>query len=584
MVQNMDGILRLSSFLMEAFSLSATNLFQDDWVRGNLYEIADITNILGPAACWIISLVGFMIVIISISKNALSGLYCVWPDFWDKVDEVQTQIADGVNSSFAALGSATPRGGAAVTKIGSFLSFLIGHFPNVKALTDFNGVETSLVDKKQYFMRSLPLMVAQIFIGMFIFFGKPADVANFIGQAGIKGVDIVLANIDPIETVKHLSDKFADLQLATDDSKVPFDKVVNGVTRDVVSSISSQHSDLKKNTRQEVAGTVEGIIQNKFAPHSDIIGAEQGWNISYKAAYNTTQPANPTGSGWNDAGNGVYINKSSSGIMAYRIFIPVSQVNTGKQIDPVDNVMVTITCVPEAVDVTKYKDVRIYAKTVNVKGNSIQFELPKDMEYSENPSSGAWGISGINGRTVAIKIGKPVGSSLEEVASGEGKILASGNTVTINDIKFSGTDLSGVGSDIVYKIKVNGWKLTVNDQTSNYSMSIATFLTSRTINSGVKVGSNGKVIGDSSSLLNALKTGATTSSGTSSNQNIPDANSNVKDANTSNTNSTGNTITPPVGNKGKGGSNGKGGKGGNGGNNGKGGAGGKGGTTGKRGK
>lgn len=536
MVQNMDGILRLSSFPMEAFSLSATNLFQDDWVRGNLYEIADITNILGPAACWIISLVGFMIVIISISKNALSGLYCVWPDFWDKVDEVQTQIADGVNSSFAALGSAAPRGGAAVTRIGSFLSFLIGHFPNVKALTDFNGVETSLVDKKQYFMRSLPLMIAQIFIGMFIFFGKPADVANFIGQAGIKGVDIVLANIDPIETVKHLSDKFADLQLATDDSKVPFDKVVNGVTRDIVSSISSQHSDLKKNTRQEVAGTVEGIIQNKFAPHSDIIGAEQGWNVSYKAAYNTTQPANPTGSGWNDAGNGVYINKSSSGIMAYRTFIPVSQVDTGKQIDPVDNVMVTITCVPEAVDVTKYKDVRIYAKTVNVKGNSIKFELPKDMEYSENPSSGAWGISGVNGRTVAIKIGKPVGSSLEEVASGEGKILASGNTVTINDIKFSETDLSGVGSNIVYKIKVNGWKLTVNDQTSNYSMSIATFLTSRSTNSGVKVGSNGKVIGDSSSLLNALKTGATTSSGTSSGKNIPDANSNVKDANTSNTN------------------------------------------------
>ena len=577
MVQNMDGILRLSSFLMEAFSLSATNLFQDDWVRGNLYEIADITNILGPAACWIISLVGFMIVIISISKNALSGLYCVWPDFWDKVDEVQTQIADGVNSSFAALGSATPRGGAAVTKIGSFLSFLIGHFPNVKALTDFNGVETSLVDKKQYFMRSLPLMVAQIFIGMFIFFGKPADVANFIGQAGIKGVDIVLANIDPIETVKHLSDKFADLQLATDDSKVPFDKVVNGVTRDIVSSISSQHSDLKKNTRQEVAGTVEGIIQNKFAPHSDIIGAEQGWNVSYKAAYNTTQPANPTGSGWNDAGNGVYINKSSSGIMAYRTFIPVSQVNTGKQIDPVDNVMVTITCVPEAVDVTKYKDVRIYAKTVNVKGNSIQFELPKDMEYSENPSSGAWGISGVNGRTVAIKIG----SSLEEVASGEGKILASGNTVTINDIKFSGTDLSGVGSDIVYKIKVNGWKLTVNDQTSNYSMSIATFLTSRSINSGVKVGSNGKVIGDSSSLLNALKTGATTSSGTSSNQNIPDANSNIKDTNQSGTNN----VKPVDSNRGgKGGTGGTGGPGNKGGKGGNGGAGGKGGTTGKRGK
>ena len=67
-------------------------------------------------------------------------------------------------------------------------------------------------------------------------------------------------------------------------------------------------------------------------------------------------------------------------------------------------------------------------------------------------------------------------------------------------------------------------------------MSIATFLTSRSINSGVKVGSNGKVIGDSSSLLNALKTGATTSSGKDSSKNIPDANSNVKDTSTSGTN------------------------------------------------
>jgi hypothetical protein len=584
MVQDMDGILRLSSFLMEAFSLSATNLFQDDWVRGNLYEIADITNILGPAACWIISLVGFMIVIISISKNALSGLYCVWPDFWDKVDEVQTQIADGVNSSFAALGSATPRGGAAVTKIGSFLSFLIGHFPNVKALTDFNGVETSLVDKKQYFMRSLPLMVAQIFIGMFIFFGKPADVANFIGQAGIKGVDIVLANIDPIETVKHLSDKFADLQLATDDSKVPFDKVVNGVTRDIVSSISSQHSDLKKNTRQEVAGTVEGIIQNKFAPHSDIIGAEQGWNVSYKAAYNTTQPANPTGSGWNDAGNGVYINKSSSGIMAYRTFIPVSQVNTGKQIDPVDNVMVTITCVPEAVDVTKYKDVRIYAKLVRTKGNAIQLELPKDMEYSENPGTGAWGISGVNARTVAIKIAKPVGSNLEEVAAGSGRIEASGNTVTIYDIDFGKSGLNGLDSNIVYKIKVNGWKMTVNDQTSNYSMSIATFLASSSINSGVKVGSNGKVIGDSSSLLSALKTGTTSGSGSGKATNIPEANGSIKDTSPSGTNTVKPVDSDRGGKDGTGGTGGPDNRGGRGGRSGNGGAGGRGGTTGKRGK
>ena len=511
----MNGIKNLVGIFTQVFCLSSTNLFQDDWVKGNLYEIADITNLLGPAACWIISLVGFLIVIISISKNALSGLYCIWPDFWDKVDEIQTQIADGAAAVFNGMGSSiggrSAAAGAAVTKIGSFLSFILGHFPNVKALTDFNGVETSLIDKKQYFMRSLPLMVAQIFIGMFIFFGKPADVANFIGQAGIKGVDIVLANIDPIETVKSLSDKFADMQLATDDSKVPFDKVVNGITRDVVSAITSQHSDLKKNTRQEVAGTIEGIVQNKFSPFVDVIGAEQGWKVSYKAAYNTTQPANPTGSGWSDGGNGVYVNKSDSGIMSYRTFIQVSGINTGKQIDPIDNVMVTVNCVPEAVDVTKYKDVRIYSKFQGLGTDTLQFTLPDSMGYNDTLSNDGWGITGVKGRTVAVRVLKQDGSSLVELGQGSGKIEVGGNLVMIYAINFGGKKISEVaqdaGGNAVYQVKPQGWKANIADNTSNYSMDIASFVVTSSNSVGVKVGNNGKVIGSSKELLSALKTG-----------------------------------------------------------------------------
>lgn len=511
----MDRLINLANIFEQVFILSSTNLFQDDWVKGNLYEIADITNLLGPAACWIISLVGFLIVIISISKNALSGLYCIWPDFWDKVDEVQTQMADGAaavfNSAGGAIGGKNAAAGAAVNKIGSFLSFIIGHFPNVKALTDFNGVETSLIDKKQYFMRSLPLMVAQIFIGMFIFFGKPADVANFIGQAGIKGVDIVLANIDPIETVKSLSDKFADMQLATDDSKVPFDKVVNGITRDVVAAITSQHSDLKKNTRQEVAGTIEGIVQNKFSPFVDVIGAEQGWKVSYKAAYNTTQPANPTGSGWSDGGNGVYVNKSDSGIMSYRTFIQVSGINTGKKIDPIENVMVTVNCVPEAVDVTKYKDVRIYSKFEKLESDALQFTLPNSMGYTDTPANDGWGVTGIKGRTVGVRVLKQDGNSLVELAQGGGKIEMEGNLVKIYAINFGGKKISEVVKDgkgsVVYQIKPQGWKANIADNTSNYSMDIASFVVTANSPVGVKVGNNGKVIGSSKELLSALKTG-----------------------------------------------------------------------------
>lgn len=56
---------------------AATDLFAPEWTTGNLFEIQGVVNILGGLAVIVISVVGFGIVIFSILKNAISGLYVV---------------------------------------------------------------------------------------------------------------------------------------------------------------------------------------------------------------------------------------------------------------------------------------------------------------------------------------------------------------------------------------------------------------------------------------------------------------------------------------------------------------------------
>ena len=151
--------------LVVAGMMLTGDLFAEDWTQGNLNSIPWLTNNLGKLACIVISAVGFGIVIFSILKNALSGLYVVNPKLFDKVDDVQKAIGLGDYAAEGALGGLTQK----VPKIGSILQSLLALIPNVKALTDFDGVDSSVIDKKQYFMKAIPWLVAQIFIGMIIF-------------------------------------------------------------------------------------------------------------------------------------------------------------------------------------------------------------------------------------------------------------------------------------------------------------------------------------------------------------------------------------------------------------------------------
>lgn len=488
------GFFRFLEFFgFNTYTLTG-NLFNEDWTKGNLFEIEGITNIFGPALCWVISVVGFFIVGFSIFKNAVSGLYCVFPNFFDKVDEIhQALFIEGGQTIGNAIAS-IPKSGAAGQKLGSMVSFILSHIPNVKSFTDFDGMEGSAIDKKQYFMRSLPLLVAQIFIGMLIFFGYPGQIANWIGTAGTKGIDIVLANVDPIETIKKASDTFASVDLATDNSEVPLDKVINGVSGEAASQLFSNYTKMKKNTRQTVASEIESIIQAKISKYSEVIGADEGYTVTYDAKYNTTRRAPLDGSGWVDKGDGVYMNTSSTGIISYRFWIQVPGLSTGMEVGENDNIMITIICTPQAVDITRFKSLQINA-TANSpitrdgkNGDTITFKLPSDLRYSQVKEDG-WQLNGVQGRTASVSLAKVEGKSAKIVANGTGKISVKGDSeIVITSISWDKKDEAAkVGNKPILVIKISGWKVYVSKDNTSSSMSVSSFVINNG-EAGVRVG------------------------------------------------------------------------------------------------
>ena len=167
------------------------SLFNIQWSKGNLGSINFIVQWLSWASVILISIVGFGIVIFSIGKNALAGLYAVSPKLWDRVDEVKKANISAKQGS----------GNQLINILGSIPTILCKALPNVKAMTEFDDEQIS---PKVYFMKSLPVLCLQIFVGVFIFFGYPSQVANTVSKFGTGVLDVVFANVDPTAWISKL--------------------------------------------------------------------------------------------------------------------------------------------------------------------------------------------------------------------------------------------------------------------------------------------------------------------------------------------------------------------------------------------
>ena len=393
------------------------NLFNEAWTEGNLYSIQSVVEVLGNFSCKVISIVGFGIVIFSILKNALSGLYVVNPNFWDKVDDLKNQAValavDGVNTGLNAVGNRTQQigGNVAAAKLGSIFTFILSAIPNVKALTDFDdGVP---VDKKQYFMKSIPLLIIQIFIGMLIFFGYPAKIANWIGSGATYAISAIINNVDPIETVNKVSQNLTVYNLATDGSQDRFEQVVNMASQEMMSTVKTRYTDMKKNPAQETAYALENALLTALDVDviRNIIGATEGYDVSVVTTAREQLPTvsgnykNVSGSG---AQEGPYMAQATNGTVSFVYWVQGNVLPTGStMVGSTDFFVWRITATPMAVSNTSSANLIVFAG-ISLSANDTKSNASTGLVSMQingiTVGDGANDIRGSLGRSVTVDI------------------------------------------------------------------------------------------------------------------------------------------------------------------------------------
>lgn len=406
-MNGLDSILFQLSMLTTEVS-PAKDLFSESWTEGNLYEIQPVTNVLGQVAVWVISIVGFGIVIFSILKNALSGLYVVNPAFWDKVDQIKKEMVQGANTVIGDVtGAVKGRGNLVAQRVGGFFTWILSHLPNVRQLTDFD--EGADIDKKQYFMRSIPLLVAQIFIGMLIFFGYPAKIAQWIGTGATTALSALLKNYDPVQVVTNLSNQFTSVHLSTDGSQDAYEQNINAMALGMTRTMATKYNDMSRDNVQNMAYTLEAELMDAFPATNDAIksslGANQGFVFSHMELIETKTPSVSASFRVIDEGHHTYMAMATNGTVTYRHYVSASSLLGGDKyttkLGSDDYFSYTITATPVAVSDISNASLIIcsgYSTSGNISGSSVVVPV-----YGITVGNGQNDIKGTLGRNVTVQ-------------------------------------------------------------------------------------------------------------------------------------------------------------------------------------
>lgn len=218
------------------------SLFNTEWTVGDLSSITSVKNLLALIAVTVISFVGFGIVISTIMKNAVAGLYATNPRLWDKVNTAKKRHMEG--------GSTNRWQGIADT--------ILSWFPDIKGFTDFE--DGNAVDPKGYFLRAIPTMIISVFVGIFIFYGYPTKIAEKFGSVGREVLDVALANIDPVEWVSNVYTKFTRPDFATDGAKDDYNKAVNDISSTIWTTYVGKLTDMTKEKRVDIGYKIEDWV------------------------------------------------------------------------------------------------------------------------------------------------------------------------------------------------------------------------------------------------------------------------------------------------------------------------------------
>lgn len=461
---------------------AATDLFAPEWTTGNLFEIQGVVNVLGYIAVIVISVVGFGIVIFSILKNAISGLYVVNPPFWDRVDELKNDAVEGakglVNDTIGKSNN------VAAKKLGGMLTTLLGFIPNIKALTDFDDSDGQVVDKKQYFIKSIPLLVVHIFIGAMIFLGYPTKIATWFGNAGTYAIDAFLNNVDPVETIQRLSDGIIVYDLTTDGTGNPFEQTINGATRAIHKNVITKYTDMGKQPAQSAALEIEQKLISAFdnSTVKDVLGNEEGYNITINCITSTVTPT--TSSAFTDVnGDGrLFMSQASNGEITYRYWLNGTDIQTGStMVESNDWFVLTITATPVALTNVSSAGLIVFGgidiSNATVSGTNKATATVKVPIVGLTFGDGQTEIKGSLGRQMVIDAVNSEGSAFESFQATLSSASAGQKSGISASLYFSTTDMERLkqteGTAIYYKVNLTGsWSRDIVSNNSTTTLRI----------------------------------------------------------------------------------------------------------------
>lgn len=444
---------------------AATDLFAPEWTTGNLFEIQGVVNVLGYIAVIVISVVGFGIVIFSILKNAISGLYVVNPPFWDRVDELKNDAVEGakglVNDTIGKSNN------VAAKKLGGMLTTLLGFIPNIKALTDFDDSDGQVVDKKQYFIKSIPLLVCHIFIGALIFLGYPTKIATWFGNAGTYAIDAFLNNVDPVETIQRISDGIIVYDLTTDGTGDPFEQAINDATRAIHKNVVTKYTDMGKQPAQSAALEIEQKLLAAFDNDQikNVLGNEEGYQITTSCITSTVTPA--TSSSFTDInGDGrLFMAQASNGEITYRYWMNGTDIQTGStMVQANDWFVLTMTATPIALTNVSSAGLIVFGgidiNNATVSGTNKATATVKVPIVGLVFGDGSTEIKGSLGRQLVIDAVNSDGSAYQSFQATLSSASAGQKSGISASLYFSTTDMERLkkteGEAIYYKVNLTG--------------------------------------------------------------------------------------------------------------------------------
>ena len=222
---------------------AVVDILENDRFNGVVSTVNKIGRVVDTYFMSFISFVSFFIISAACLRNVLAGAYCVYPKFWDKVDEAHKE--KGISQvSISSIKTFFTGGGVQGATVGSVGSFLLSFLPNLKVLTDFDNEND--VDFKRYFMKAIPQAIIAVFIGVFIYNGYYRDVMVKTSQFGSEIVVNALNSVDPAKTMEKLAGVSALPKTPIDNAKTGPEAIAKMMLQKSWAPILGEYPDISE--------------------------------------------------------------------------------------------------------------------------------------------------------------------------------------------------------------------------------------------------------------------------------------------------------------------------------------------------